>query len=117
MRPLVSLPFLTLAILMVAPLASPAAAQDADAQALFVETHKCNVCHSVAAVGVEHKVDKTAGPDLGGFTTDDVDALGRYLRKEEPVDGEEHKKTFSGTDEELQAIVEWLAGLEPAPAG
>jgi mono/diheme cytochrome c family protein len=115
MRLLVSLLSLTAVVLAIALLATPTRAQDgADAQALFLETHKCNVCHSVAAADIEHKSEKTAGPDLGGYTTDDREALARFLRKEEEREGENHKKTFAGTDEELTAILDWLASLEPA---
>lgn len=115
MRLLVSLLSLTVAVLGIAFLATPASAQEsADAQALFVESYKCNVCHSVAAADIQHKSDKTAGPDLGGYATDDMEALARYLRKEEQREGEDHKKTFAGTNEDLQVILDWLGTLEPA---
>ncbi|MEZ5332279.1 MAG: hypothetical protein R2991_09570 [Thermoanaerobaculia bacterium] len=93
-------------------------AQDAaDGQTLFVETYKCNTCHSVQSAEIAVKSEKMFSTDLGGFTTDDPAALGRYLRKEEQRDGADHKKGFTGTDEELATILEWLAGLEPAPEG
>jgi hypothetical protein len=95
--------------------ALPAQENAADAQALFVDTYKCNLCHSVQAAEVAVKSEKTFAGDLGGFTTDDVDALGRYLRKEEPRAGEEHKKTYGGSEEDLQVILDWLATYEPAP--
>lgn len=97
--------------------ALPAQEQAVDAQALFVDTYKCNTCHSVEAAGIEVKSEKMFATDLSGFTTDDPEALGRYLRKEEARDGENHKKGFAGTDEELTAILDWLAGLEPAAEG
>lgn len=101
------------AILLLA--AAPAVAQEApDGQALFVDTYKCNVCHSVASADIEHKSDKAKAPDLGGFAAEDFDAIARFVRKEEPMDGEDHKKTFSGTDEELKTILDWLGTLEPA---
>lgn len=109
-----------LAVLAVATLLAaraPLSAEEVgDAKDLFVSVHKCSVCHSVAAAGIERKSEKIAGPDLGGFETDDFDALARFLRKEEPRDDEEHKKTFKGTDEELHAILDWLGSLEAAPA-
>jgi mono/diheme cytochrome c family protein len=83
-------------------------------QSLFVDTYKCNTCHSVAAAGIEHKVERTAGPDLGGFTTDDFAAIASFVRKEAQRDGEDHKKTYDGTDEELHQILDWLCTLEPA---
>jgi hypothetical protein len=104
--------------LVAAPLlfAAPSAAQE-EAQTLFVDTYKCNMCHSVESAGVEAKSEKTFSGDLGGFTTDDPEALARYLRKEEPRDGEDHKKTYAGSDEELQAILDWLSSLEPVAEG
>lgn len=107
-------PFALLAIVAIAAPASLAAQEEADPQAMFVDEHKCNVCHAVAAVEIEHKSEKTAGPDLGGYTTDDVESLARFLRKEEARNDEDHKKTFKGSDEDLQAILDWLATLEPA---
>jgi len=74
---------------------------------------RCNLCHAVASVGIEAKSSKTEGPDLGGLVVEELEALAAYLRKETEIEGEEHKKTFKGTDEELQVIVDWLAGLEP----
>lgn len=102
------------AALLLLPAILPAQDEAADGQTLFVDTHKCNVCHSVEAAGVEAKSEKTFSGDLSGFTTDDPEALARYLRKEEAREGEDHKKTFKGPDEDLQAILAWLASLEPA---
>ncbi len=78
-------------------------------RAAFLD-HRCNVCHAVEAAGIEAKA-KEPGPDLTGYSTEDLAALGRYLRKEEARDGEDHTKTFKGTDEELAVIVDWLASL------
>ena len=88
-----------------------------DAKTLFVETHKCQMCHGVPAAGIEAKMksEKMKGPDLGGKSEIDFEKLAAYLRKEAELDGEEHNKEFKGTDEELQAIVDWLGTLE-APA-
>jgi hypothetical protein len=104
-----------LAVAVLTPAAAPGTEEPAG-QALFLDTHKCNTCHAVASAGIAAKTDRYASPDLGGYETDDAAALGRYLRKEEPREGEDHKKTFEGTDEELQGILDWLSGLEAAPA-
>lgn len=105
-----------LAVLVAASLAIPAAATDAEkAQELFVDTHKCNTCHTVDAASIEARSEKMKSTDLSGYSSDDVASLARFLRKEAPgADGEDHKRTFKGTDEELQAIVDWLASLEAA---
>ena len=53
------------------------------------------------------------GPDLSGYTSDkDISEIAAYARKEAEIDGKQHKKEFKGTDEELQAIVDWLGSLE-----
>lgn len=87
--------------------------EPAEGQTLFVDTFKCNTCHSVQSADIAVKSEKMFATDLGGFTTDDPEAVGRYLRKEEQREGADHKKAFTGTDEELGVILEWLGSLEP----
>ena len=89
--------------------AEPAAGQEA-----FL-AHKCNLCHAVPAAEIEAKTrsEKMKGSDLGGPVEMPVADLLAFLRKESEVDGAEHKKEYKGTAEELQAIVDWLAGLDP----
>ena len=103
-------------VLVMIPAQLPAEGES-EAQTLFVDTHKCSMCHSIASAGVERKSDKMKGSDLGGYSTDDAAALGKYLRKEEQRDGEDHKRSYKGTDEELQTILDWLATLEAAEEG
>lgn len=76
--------------------------------------HKCYLCHSVDVAGIEAKTKsaKMAGPDVSGYTTDDVAALASYLRKQGEREGVAHKREFEGTDEELQTILDWLGSLE-----
>ena len=97
-------------------LANPAPSQDSEStsgQDLFL-SNRCNTCHAVASVEITAKSQKAAGPDLGGYEVEDFDLLARFLRKEEELAGEEHTKTFKGSDEDLRIIVDWLLGLEPA---
>lgn len=86
-----------------------------DGEEVFM-AQKCNLCHAVEAAGIEAKVksDKMKGPDLGGYEPDEETDLGAFLRKEKEMDGVEHRREFKGTDEELQALLDWLKGLEPA---
>ena len=76
--------------------------------------HKCNMCHAVSTVGIEAKTtsEKMKGPDLVNLaaheTLGDAATLAKYIKQEAQLDGEEHKKGFKGTDEELQALVDWL---------
>ncbi len=85
-----------------------------EGETLFVGTFKCNMCHGVPAAGIEAKTksEKMKGAPLGGPIDSDLATLAAYLRKETDRDGAEHKKKFTGSDEELQAIVDWLATLE-----
>lgn len=103
-----------LVISLVGPVATAQAEEEAPGAAAFAK-HKCNMCHGVAAAGIEAKTksDKMKGDDLSGFTTEaDFATLAAYARKEGELDGKTHKKPFKGTDEELQAIVDWLGSLE-----
>lgn len=106
---------LVLAVAAIAAIAaSPATAADMEGKALFVDTHKCNMCHAVPAAEIEAKTtsEKMKGGDLGGKIEAEFAALAAYLRKEGELDGKSHKKPFKGTDEELQAIIDWLGSLE-----
>ena len=105
----------TAAAALILALAAPAilAEDTGDAKELFVDTHKCNMCHGVAAAEIEAKTksDKMKGPDLSGFKSEkELAEIAAYMRKES--EGDQHKKGFKGTDEELQAIVDWLGSLE-----
>lgn len=85
-----------------------------DGRALFETTHKCNMCHAVPAAGIEAKTksESMKGGDLGGKIEAEFAEIAAYVRKESELDGKSHKKPFKGTDEELQAIVDWLGSLE-----
>lgn len=112
--------FTMVAILLSSGLAlavrSPASEGDAPSpQELFVEVHKCNTCHGVAAAGIEAKSEKMESIDLGGYTTDDLAALGQFLRREVEHENGKHKKPFKGSDKELAAIVQWLGSVDPEP--
>lgn len=41
----------------------------------------------------------------------DAGWIARWLKKQEELDGKKHKKTFSGTDTELNAVASWLAAM------
>jgi cytochrome c5 len=110
---------MTVAVLMglalVAGWSAPVAAEELDGKELFLNVGKCNMCHGVPAAGIEAKTksEKMKGPDIEGLPKDvDVAALMKYLRKEAPLGESEHTKGFKGTDEELQAIIDWLGSLE-----
>ncbi len=94
-------------------LAAPAALAK-DGQEVFMG-EKCNMCHGVAAADIEAKTssEKMLGPDLSGYQASvDFATLAAYLRKEGELESGKHKGNFKGTDEELKAMVDWLASLE-----
>ncbi len=109
---------LTLAIVLVAAAfaGSLAAEEEAalDGKALFTGTHKCSMCHAVPAAEIVAKTknEKMKGGDMGGKIEGEFAEIAAYVRKESELDGKTHKKPFKGTDEELQAIIDWLASLE-----
>lgn len=108
MRTLVAL----ILLLGLAVLLTPATANAQDGKAAFLE-NKCNVCHSVESQQIE-KSSKMAGTDLSdaGNMVESADWLKGFLMKENELDSGKHKKTWSGSDEQLQAIITWLMGLK-----
>jgi len=113
------LPILTMVFtlaMVTAAVITPAAvaAEDMDGKTLFTDTHKCNMCHAVPAADIESKTksEKMKGGDLGGPLEADFEAIAGYVRKASDKDGAQHKKEFKGSDEELQAIIDWLGSLE-----
>lgn len=105
----------------VVPITAPALAASSeglDGQEIFLG-QKCNLCHGVEAADIEAKTksDKLLGPDLSDVTErHEDDWIADYLRKEQTLDGEEHKKAFTGSDEELGALIQWFHSLAEAPA-
>jgi len=78
---------------------------------------KCNLCHGVEAAEIEAKTksEKMAGGDLSRVVTEENrEEMRTYVLRESSRDDKEHKKEFKGTEEELQAILEWLAELAAA---
>ena len=108
---------ITVLALFLLPAAAFGEEAEMDGKALFTDTHKCNMCHGVPAAEIEAKTknEKMKGGDLGGKIETEFADLAAYVRKEAELDGKTHKKPFKGTDEELQAILDWLGTLE-APA-
>ena len=88
------------------------AAQEPAGKTAFLE-NKCNVCHTIESQGIE-KTSKMAGPDLSdaGNMMESADWLKGFLLKENETDAGMHKKTWSGTDEQLEATIDWLMGLK-----
>lgn len=79
-----------------------------DGKAIFL-AQKCNLCHSVSTQGIERtmKSEKMAGPDLVNVK-EDAAFLGKFLRKQADLHGKKHGKAFTGSDEELGALIAWI---------
>ncbi len=99
-----------LTILLLAVLYSGPAAGQAklDGKTIFMG-QKCNTCHSVPTAGITRttKSEKIAGPDLVDVKTDAA-TLTKYLRKQADLNGKKHSKAFTGSDEELGALIAWI---------
>jgi mono/diheme cytochrome c family protein len=81
-----------------------------DGKEIFL-AQKCNLCHSVSSAGIERMVksEKVAGPDLTGLAAkEDAATLTKFLKKEGEIGGQKHGKLFTGSDEELAAVISWL---------
>ncbi len=77
---------------------------------LFLD-QKCNLCHSIPPAGIEAMTKSAAikGPDLVNLTDKhDKEWVEKWLRLEETMNGKKHKKKFTGSDEELDTLVDWL---------
>ena len=92
-------------------LATPAPTlADDDGREIFLN-ESCDACHGVRVAGIEprRRRARRRGPDLTNLAARRTDAwLSRYLQQEIDLDGRRHKTGFKGSDEELQALVDWL---------
>ena len=88
---------------------SPAAADDAPGEAVFVG-QGCNACHAVPAAEVPKLGDDTvAGPDLRSLAEEYKRcSLKRWLKRKKDHDGYTHLQYFDGTAQELDLMASWL---------
>jgi mono/diheme cytochrome c family protein len=104
-----------LAILYSGPGAAPASAQGAkvlDGKQIFL-AQKCNVCHTVSSADIAATMKSSKAPDLAGVAAKvDAKLLNGYLRKTEAIHDKKHAKQFTGSDEELGALIAWLQKQE-----
>jgi mono/diheme cytochrome c family protein len=89
-------------------MAAAAAPANLDGKQIFL-AQKCNLCHSIPTAGIERTVksEKMAGPDLVNVK-EDAGTLTKFLKKQAEINGKKHSKTFTGTDEELGALIAWI---------
>ena len=99
------------AMTLVAFVTASSAGAALDGKAIFL-AQKCNLCHGVSSAGITQTSDKVKAPDLAGkVKAADAPKLIKFLRKLEPggEKNKKHAKEFKGTDEEAQAVLDWLA--------
>jgi len=94
----------------------PGAAQTAkvlDGKQIFM-AQKCNLCHSVSTsdIAATTKSEKMKGPDLVGLSKKEATLLNGFLRKTAEINGKKHGKQFTGSDEEMGALIAWLQKQE-----
>ena len=86
-----------------------------DGKTIFLDK-KCSGCHSIEAAGITKKTSsssKTGPPDLSDEgSKHDSTFLVNWLQKKETLHGKKHLLKFAGSDEELKALVQWLATLK-----
>lgn len=102
--------------LLASSYSGPAAAEGTkvlDGKQIFL-AQKCNLCHSVSPAGITAttKSEKMKGPDLAGESKRDAKLLNGYLRKTADINGKKHVKHFTGSDEEIGALIAWLQKQE-----
>ncbi len=87
-----------------------------DGKQIFL-AQKCDSCHMVSSAGIESK-SKTMKADLTGRLADrDATAIADMLRKKGNMkSGKPHLKAFTGTDEELGALIAWLQKQTKKPS-
>ncbi len=105
-----TLSILLAVVLLAALYSGPAAGQAAklDGKAVFL-AQKCNMCHNVPTQGIVRtmKSEKMAGPDIVNVK-EDAAFLNKWLRKQVDLHGKKHGKAFTGSDEELGALIAWI---------
>lgn len=104
-------------LLLASAYSGPAAAEGPkapDGKQIFL-AQKCNLCHTVSSADIQATVksDKMKGPDLAALAPKpEAKLLADYLRKKAEIHGKKHGKEFTGSDEELAALISWLQKQE-----
>jgi len=82
-----------------------------DGKQIFMD-QKCNMCHAISSANIQAttKSEAMKGPDLTGHLAGkDAAVIGDVLRKKKNTPkGKPHPKAFTGTDEEMGALIAWL---------
>jgi len=98
---------LALAVALTAVPSGARSAEQLDGKKIFL-AQKCDMCHSIAAAQIK-ATSKIKAPDLTGLATKtDATLLSRFLRRDVDIKGKKHLKPFTGSDEEVGALIAWL---------
>jgi cbb3-type cytochrome oxidase cytochrome c subunit len=82
-------------------------------KAIYMEAG-CAQCHSVAAEAIEATVtsEQLRGPDLSRIGRErDAAWIVAYMKTGQAAGGETHRVPYRGSDDDLQVMADWLAGL------
>jgi mono/diheme cytochrome c family protein len=88
-------------------------AEAADGKEIFLG-QKCNLCHTIDSQEIAKTSEKMKAPDLSNAAglIESADWAKKFLKKEVKKDDKAHQREFKGTDEELDAVVQWLMTLK-----
>jgi hypothetical protein len=89
--------------------------QGLDGKKIFVDS-KCTNCHTVTSMEITSKKDDATDLSNAG-SLGDASLIKSYLLKESKINDQEHKLKFKGTEEELNALVNWLLTLKTESEG
>lgn len=79
-----------------------------DGKELFL-SQGCNSCHAVSTVDIAAKMKSSKAPDLAQTGKKrEVRWLSDFLRQQTDSGGKKHPKAFTGSDEQLGALLGWL---------
>ena len=100
--------FLALAVPAAALASTPVrAAEQLDGKKIF-PAQKSETCPAVSSADIK-LTGKIKGPDLTGTAAKrDASLLSSYLRRNADINAKKHVKPFTGSDEELGALIAWL---------
>jgi cbb3-type cytochrome oxidase cytochrome c subunit len=89
--------------------------QGLDGKQIFVDS-KCSNCHTVTSKEITSKKDDATDLSNAG-SLGDASLMKSYLLKESKINDQEHKIKFKGTEEEMNALVNWLLTLKTETEG
>ena len=101
--------------LFVLALAGQTYSQDAEAGKKVFTDSKCNMCHSVESAAITKATPGGKVVDLSNTGANHTaEWFEKYLKKLETVNEKKHMKEFTGKEEDLKALSQWLASLKKA---